>query len=145
VTQFLWIPGPLPSLNDIIDARRRIFRVKGKPAGDAYTKLKAAWTTRIRLRALAQRFRPVQFGAFSYLCVERDRKRDPSNVVAGAVKLIEDALQAAELLPNDGWAQVTAIAPFWDVGDPAGVLVAVGEVALSKAALVQRWEMGRAA
>jgi hypothetical protein len=85
------------------------------------------------------------FGAFSYLCVERDRKRDPSNVVAGAIKLIEDALQAAELLPNDGWAQVTAIAPFWDVGDPPGVLVAVGEVALSKAALVQRWEMGRAA
>jgi hypothetical protein len=146
VTQFLWIPGKLPSLNEIIDARRRVWRVKGKPAGDAYTKLKAAWSQRIGLYASQQRFRRVDFAAFSYLCVEGDRRTDPSNRIAGAMKLIEDALQEAKLLAGDGWANVLAIETHWMLGEPVGVMVGCGEVAPTLVELTERWRKeGRAA
>lgn len=144
MTQFLWIPGKLPGLNEIIRERGRTFG-KGRKRSDGYAKLKLAWADRIKAHARAQRFRPVDFAAFSYLFVEAERRRDPSNVIAGGMKLIEDALQEAELLAGDGWANVTAIAPFWALGDPPGVLVACGESVLTKAELVARFQKPRAA
>jgi hypothetical protein len=147
VTQFLWVPGKLPGLNDILDDKGVVFKHRGASPKrfDRYAKRKSAWAEKIRLLALQQRFARVDFGAFTYLFVEAERRRDPSNVIAGGVKLIEDALQEAELLAGDGWANVTAIAPFWMIGNPPGVLVAVGETALARAELVARWEQGKAA
>ena len=39
----------------------------------------------------------------SYTFYEADKRRDPSNIVAFAVKVIEDALQDCKVLKNDGW------------------------------------------
>lgn len=41
-----------------------------------------------------------------YRYYEPSRKRDPSNINAFAVKVIEDALQACGVLSNDGWANI---------------------------------------
>lgn len=111
--QRLWIPGPLPGLNDIIDAKGNRFR----SGYDAYSSLKRKWGQTVALLARAQRFRRLEEGHFVYLFREPNRRRDPSNFVAGGVKIVEDALQEAELLPNDGWKQVLSIDPHW-VPDP---------------------------
>lgn len=115
--QRLWIPGPLPGMNEIIDARMRSSwqpNQRGR-RWNAYSDMKKMWGERIGLLAQSQRFRPIENGFFTYLCYEKDRHRDPSNLVAGAVKLIEDALKDTQLLPNDGWAQVLGYVGHWHV------------------------------
>ncbi len=122
----LWVPGKFPSLNEIIDAKRTVFTGTGKRRPDGYSKLKKAWTQTIRIHALQQRFQRVTTAAhFTYLCVEEDKRRDPSNVLAGAIKLLEDALQEAGLIDGDGWAHVRSIRSHWVVGEPVGVMLGV--------------------
>jgi hypothetical protein len=144
VTQFLWIPGRIPGLNDILRAKRRLFG-KGKNKADGYSQLKAAWGQRIKLYALAQRIKPIDRAAFSYLFVEQDRRRDPSNLLT-SIKLAEDGLQEAGLLPNDGWSNVLGIELHWMVGSPIGVMVGCGETAPGRDELIaahQRVAMDR--
>ena len=77
---------------------------------------------------MAQRFGRIEAGHFTYLFREPTKKRDPSNIISAGVKLIEDALQEAGLLPNDGWRCVHGITCFW-VHDPVkfGVTLFVRE------------------
>lgn len=41
-----------------------------------------------------------------YVYYEANKKRDPSNIAAMGAKVIEDALQQCNVLPNDGWANI---------------------------------------
>ena len=110
--QSLFIPGRMPGLNEIIEAAGTR---KGK--WNAYMTLKSKWGDVIAAHARIQRFAEVKDGHFTYLFEEPDRRRDPSNVIAGGVKLIEDALQEAGLLANDGWGEVLSIRPYFTVGE----------------------------
>lgn len=124
-TQELWIPGPLPGLNELLDARMRTGLAKGGKRWNAYSKLKKAWGARIGLQARSQGFRPVRSGQFEYVIHEPNKRRDPSNIVGGAVKLIEDGLQEAKLLEGDGWKNVLSYRLEWEVSDKPGVMVRV--------------------
>jgi hypothetical protein len=73
--------------------------------------MKKQWGEAIALLASAQGLKRVEAGYFTYLCRERNKQRDPSNVGAGAVKLIEDALQYMGFMDNDGWSQVLGYVP----------------------------------
>ena len=112
----LWVPGPLPSLNQLLDERARSFR-RGAKLWNGYSDLKRVWEERILVQARVQGFRPLRSGDFCYTFCEPDRRRDPSNVSSGALKLIEDALVKAELLINDGWASVKKLEVCFEV-DP---------------------------
>lgn len=129
VRQDLWIPGPLPGLNEILDARGIVMKTKDGVARrhDGYSKMKRTWSERIALYARQQGFATVTGAAhFWYNIAEPNRRRDPSNFVAGAVKLIEDALQDAGLLKNDGWEHVLSIKTEWRlVPDRPGVMLTV--------------------
>ena len=104
----LWIPGQMPGLNEIIDAAKT-----RKGQWNAYNDLKRKWATTIATHAMGQRFPKIQQGHFTYLIQEPNRRRDPSNVIAGVLKLTADALQEADLLENDGWEQVLSIRPYF--------------------------------
>lgn len=118
MSHLLWVPEKLFGLNDII-------RYKGgRRHGVKYTSWKADFGNRIGNLATAQGFR-VQGAFWSYLFVEPRRDRDPSNIIAGAIKVIEDGLKEAGFIENDGWKQVQGIAPFWICDkDCPGTLVA---------------------
>src|SRR4030042_1312982 len=78
----------------------------------------------ITLLSSAQGLCPVMTTAFSYLFVEPSKRRDPSNLISGGIKIIEDGLQEAGLLENDGWANVGQISAYWTVNKTRpGVLV----------------------
>lgn len=62
---------------------------------------------------------------FHYRFVELSRRRDPLNFLAGGIKLIEDGLQEAGVLENDGWTHVLSISTEWSVGKQAGVDVTI--------------------
>lgn len=134
--QKLRVPGRLPGLNEVIAAKGNS-RV-GKRGGrwDAYQGLKRETGQTIALLAIAQRFR-VEGKAFTYVFAEPDRRRDPSNFIAGGVKLIEDALQGAGLLENDGWDQVGEIRAHWCVNKahPAVFLISGAETLDRQAAI----------
>lgn len=121
--QRLWIPEPMPGLNQLIDARR----VRFQKGTDSYNVLKKKWARKVQNLAYAQRFPFVEQGKFTYLFLEPNRRRDPSNVIAGGVKFLEDALVEAGLLENDGWKNVLGIATHWCVcKERPGVVLFVG-------------------
>jgi hypothetical protein len=98
----------MPGLNDVIEAR--MLR-NGKWNG--YTEMKAQWTGLVGLlatRANLPRFDRVHL---SYVLYEPNMRRDPSNVVAGAMKFVEDGLKNAGVLPNDGWKNIASFQSQW--------------------------------
>jgi hypothetical protein len=116
----LWIPGPLPGLNEIIALRAS--RYKG-----AYSEEKRRWNDAIKLCAMAASLgafvRPVRV---HFDLREQSRRRDPDNVFAGASKFCLDALVKCGVLPNDGWANIAALSCSWSVdAQKPGVLVTI--------------------
>ena len=112
----LWIPGPLPGLNELIDA------AKGSGGrGAAYARLKRQWTETVWARAKAAKIdKPGPFECPVFLTfewIEKDKRRDPDNVAAGGRKLILDGLVAAGVLQGDGWQWIRAWNDAWRTVD----------------------------
>jgi len=42
----------------------------------------------------------------SYIFVEKNRRRDKDNIASFAMKVIQDALVACEVIKNDGWKNI---------------------------------------
>ncbi len=106
------MPGTLPGLNELLDAKSVVARHHGKVVTTAYNDLKASTQQRIALCARASglgRMPPVYA---TYVFYEATRRRDPSNVMAGGVKLIEDALVKLGVLANDGWRDMLGMAAY---------------------------------
>jgi len=102
---YLWVPGPMPGLNEIIEACKRGF--------GAYATMKKSWGHRVGLLAKMTKLNLVTDGGhFVYVIRESSKRRDKSNVICGAIKIIEDALQEATIMSNDGWKQVLSIQTF---------------------------------
>jgi hypothetical protein len=115
-------------MNEILDARMS----RGRGAASAvqwngYSKLKREWASKIKVIAFHRRFAFVDRGFFTYLFIEPNKRRDKSNVIAGGIKLIEDALVEAKILANDGNNVVDDIRPYVTFGsdDSYGVLLVV--------------------
>jgi len=99
--QVFWIDGQLPGLNEIIAANAEYYTRKGKRFYKWYA-MKSKWEKTIGLILLAAKIRPVQSYSLTFTYYEPNRKRDPGNIESGAVKIVEDALQANGIIPTDG-------------------------------------------
>lgn len=123
--QVLWIPGRLAGLNEVVCKNH--FSVG---------RLKKEEQARILARATESGMRPAAPGYWSYLFVEDNRKRDPSNMLFG-IKLVEDALQSGGLLGNDGWNHIRGYSIHWtlDQADP-GVLVVISSSLTARERLI---------
>lgn len=98
--QKLVIMGRLPSFNEYIGAERgnryRAARMKKKAESRVIKEVK-----RCRLRPVKSY--PVTL-VYHYYCP--DRRTDKRNVSAMGSKVVEDALQTAKILRNDGWSEL---------------------------------------
>lgn len=87
----LTIPGPMPSLNQLIGGKVRD-RIR----------LKKQWLDVVK--ALANKL-PAAVGPvrmrYDFFEFRDGQGRDPLNILAGAAKIIEDALVAIGVLPDD--------------------------------------------
>lgn len=117
MTQRLWIPGRLPGANEIIKAAKS---GRGKTGG--YSRMKIPLTEMIAGLAIRAGLKRVARAKFRFVWKEPSRRRDPDNIIAGA-KFVFDGLVAADVLFDDGWDEVTAVAHFWIVSDEPGVEV----------------------
>ena len=113
MTQTFIIWGRLPGLNEIINADRSHWakgsRLKKKTLEAVMWYIVAAGLKRID--------KPV---IIHYRFYEESRLRDVGNVLAGADKVIEDALVKSGILPDDGQKWVRNIVPWFgvDKGNP---------------------------
>jgi hypothetical protein len=108
----LWVPGPLPGLNELIAAAKGS---GGRGAG--YARLKRQWTETVWALAKAACIdKPGPFArpvTLDFTWIERDKRRDPDNVAAGGRKLILDGLVTAGVLGGDGWRHVQGWTDRW--------------------------------
>ena len=101
--QVLIIPGRLPALNEMLAGAR-----KSRGRYSAFAKVKKDTDATIVAWIRAQGITPLTVLPIDidYLWVEHNRQRDKSNVAGGGRKFIEDSLQKAGIIPNDGWKEI---------------------------------------
>lgn len=117
--QTLFIPGPLPALNDYI----------GKDTRFSYNADKKQWANTIHFHVRQQHLVPMQRVSLRWTWYEKDRRRDPDNFSAVGKKFILDALKSSGIIPNDGWKHMR---PSWEDGwevnkEAPGVMVEMEE------------------
>jgi hypothetical protein len=92
----LWIRGPLPGLNDIIEACKGAGGV-----GRYYARMKREWTEIVWAEVTSARLPRFPGGVYvSFVWHEADQRRDPDNVAAGK-KFVLDGLVRAGVIKND--------------------------------------------
>lgn len=116
----------MPSLNELLESREKMIwdpKTRRKIMVSE-NNIKKTVMAKVVLEARMAEFFAPEGGYWTYCFVEPDRRRDPLNILAGAVKCIEDALVKAEMAPGDGWASVYGIQPhFIHNPEKPGVLV----------------------
>jgi hypothetical protein len=122
--QTLWVPGPLPGMNEILHAANRVSRRGGKRRWDGYAEIKATLTDLVCNLATRGRLRPVSRAHFSFRWQCPDRRHNPDNIVS-ARKFILDGMVKAKVIENDGWDQVAGFTDEWVVAARHGVLVTI--------------------
>lgn len=104
----LIILGRLPGLNELLDAAK-FQRRKFSPY--AIMKREANLLTRAAIRN--QDVKPIPESSlparFTFHYYEKDRRRDPPNISAGAEKIIFDVLIKEGIIEDDGWRQIASI------------------------------------
>ena len=96
----LTIPGPLPGLNEYIEAERS-HRQKG-----AAMKRQVQRVVELCAKKQLRGFQPKAPIWMKYTWYERNKKRDKDNISSFGRKVIQDGLVKAGVLENDGWAQI---------------------------------------
>jgi len=120
--QSIFFPMILPGWNDSLGKANQRYGPT-----NAYAIMKVKIETDlgyyIKWAMLAQRLLPMKAVRMDYLWKEKDRRRDPSNIIS-AKKYIEDALVTAGILPGDGQKVIKGIKDHWEVdAQHPGVLV----------------------
>lgn len=99
------IPGRMPNLNDVLEAKGNTVSRKGSRVRSEYTNMKAKQTADVMAIAAMGKRTGNREGQAMVLIhyFEPNRKRDHDGIDAGARKFILDGLVKANVLANDGW------------------------------------------
>jgi len=116
--QYLWIPGCLPGMNEIISMARTHWAKSAKQKTD-YTDLVASYCVLNRLKPMKR----VWLGIYYH---EKNQKRDPDNISAGK-KFLLDGLVQAGVLANDGHKQIAGFDESFHFDGREGVEIFLSE------------------
>lgn len=120
--QSFFIPGILPTLNEIIAAAK-----SGYGKRNAYHRMKVSFTDYVVLCIYEAQLKPMKYVTVSFLWQEKNKRKDPDNIVA-AKKFILDGLVKAGILKTDGWRHIKGFGgERWGVSDKPGVHVELYE------------------
>lgn len=103
--QALFIPGPLPGMNDYISTGSRL----------TYNNEKKKWHARIAGAIEANGLGPMPCAWFRFHWREKNRRRNPDNFAAIGKKFIFDALVQNGVLANDGWDEILGWEDRWSI------------------------------
>ena len=131
--QTLFIPGPLPGLNQLLQAKAKMGQkvYRNGIRWNGLANLKKQHGDAIYWEAMAQKLKPMTRAYLIFEWHELDDTRDPDNLVAGGRKIILDALVKAGILPDDGWEHIVGWRDQWRlVATKPGVLITMDEQSL---------------
>lgn len=137
--QHFIIPERLPGLNEVLDARRAVFKGKTKARFDRYSKLKEEVEQRIAIWARAARLVPVTGKVHQTIAFFEAGRRDPDNALIGA-KFIGDTLVRLDLLPDDSWKELLGLTVHVSKSATDGVFIALASVPVPFADCVRMFE-----
>ena len=100
--QTFTISGRLPGLNEIINT--------SKGHWSSYRKLKNDAMETVQWHILQHKIKPVGKAQIIIKCYEPNARRDADNVLAGAWKIILDAMQKAGTIEGDGRKYIEIVA-----------------------------------
>lgn len=113
----LWVCGRMPGQNELLAGRAH-----ASHGWSEYNSTKQRLAAQVILLARVKGLSSIGPSYFTYLFVEPNQKRDPSNVVSGGIKVLEDAFVKGGFLENDGWAHVLGFVGYWVKRDKGGCL-----------------------
>ena len=123
IRQEFFIPGPLPSMNEIINASSTAFK-NGIRFGSKYTKMKRDWDKKISEIILSSDIDPVGQFRLELDWAEKSRRKDPDNVAVG-IKFILDSMVKCKVIVNDTWRYNLGWTNTFRISPTPGVNVAV--------------------
>ena len=100
------IPNRLPGLNEIINASRG--NRYGANAQKIRVEKKIIWC--IKEAKIKKCKEPI---TLSVVFFEKNKRRDPDNIISGGMKHILDAMKTAKIIKNDGWKNIELIESYW--------------------------------
>lgn len=103
MTQQLFVPGPLPGVNDYL----------GRADWRHYNGHKKQWARLISARIAQAQLKPMQRARISWVWHEPSRRRDPDNFTGIGKKFVLDALVSCGILPDDGWNEIAGMSDAW--------------------------------
>ena len=121
--QTFFIDGPLPGMNEIINASSTAFK-NGIRFGSKYSKMKKEWDKKIVAIILDNNIKPIDQFKLELRWVEKARRRDPDNVAVG-IKFILDAMVKSGVIPNDTWRYNKGWTNSFDISPTPGVEVTI--------------------
>ena len=111
--QRIFIPGPLPGLNELIAAA-----MKREGTWFGYGNIKYCWgqDVCVWLRGNYKKIpRPIPYRLWiDFTWLEPHKKRDPDNVASGGRKIIFDSMVKENIIKNDGWKQIAGWTDHFD-------------------------------
>jgi len=115
-----FIPGRFPGLNEVINTAR-----SNKYAS---ADQKKEHTVRVynAIRLTLRDYKKLKKVWITCTWVEKNRRRDPDNIIGGGKKYICDGLELAHMIEKDNW-NIVGFTDTWEVGEP-GVWVEIKEV-----------------
>jgi hypothetical protein len=112
--QAMFIPGPLPGMNDYISTGSRFI----------YGHDKKKWQSIITHAIKTHGLGPMPSAWFRFQWREKAKRRNPDNFAAIGKKFIFDALVHVGILENDGWGEILGWEDRWCIdADSPGVYV----------------------
>ena len=123
--QKVFVPMLFPSQNEWT----RMAGVTYEPTqrhqrGSDAQSLKNSMETKIQLHLRLAKLQPMEAAFFFFTFYELGRQRNKDNIQALALKFFFDALQKQRIIENDGWKEVVAMDPHFEVTKgAAGMLV----------------------
>ena len=112
--QEFFVRGPLPGLNEFLCT------------GDwrYYNSSKRQWMRLINATIARAGLKPMGRAQIAWIWHEPTKRRDPDNITGIGKKFVLDALVSCEILPDDGWAEVSGWSDLWVLDkEQAGVTV----------------------
>jgi len=123
IRQEFFVPGPLPSMNEIINASSTVFK-NGIRFGSKYSSLKKKWDKLISEIILESDIKPVDTFKLELNWYEKARRRDPDNIAVG-IKFILDSMVKCKVIVNDSWRYNLGWTNTFNISSSPGVKVTI--------------------
>lgn len=122
--QSFFVQGPLPSMNEIINASSTVLK-GGIRFGSKYTVMKKKCQEIIVAAIKEHKIKEIK-GEYKcdFVWVEKNRRKDPDNIASG-VKFVFDALVDSGVVENDTWRYNKGWTNTFIIGDTPGVKVSI--------------------